>query len=52
MKKTYIPPVISVHVIASMGALLQASNRFDGYKETPQVIDFLDDEIISEDDIG
>ena len=52
MKKKYIPPTVCVHVIASAGHLLQSSVVFDGFMEEPQIIDFLDDEIITSEDIG
>jgi hypothetical protein len=53
MKKTYIAPAMCVYPIGTAATILTTSNNsINGTQETPQVFDFLQDEIEESGQIG
>ena len=51
MKKKYLTPAIYVYSLG-YAAMQQTSFPFDGYLETGQRLEILEEEIIKDDDIG
>ena len=51
MKKKYLPPAMRIYTFDTPSTILMVSG-FDGYIETPQDIDIIDNDIINSGDVG